>query len=70
MLSELRGVLQTYLPGREIKPVELKQMMMALDVNRNGRIEKQEFLAAFESAKDSKEPKKGTTTVPIAQVIR
>lgn len=53
IVSELKSALEFFLPGEEIKPADLKMMMIALDTNKNGRIEQSEFVIAFGKARAS-----------------
>lgn len=63
LVTELKTAIQLFVPSEAIKPAEFKMLMMAFDVNRNGRIEQQEFIDAFVKARENtsvdipKEPK-------------
>ena len=52
-VNELKNAIQTLLPTDEIKPADFKMLMMAFDVNRNGRIEEDEFINAFVKAREN-----------------
>ena len=49
----MKNAIQTLLPTDEIKPADFKMLMMAFDVNRNGRIEEDEFINAFVKAREN-----------------
>lgn len=53
LVNELKNAIQNLLPTDEIKPADFKMLMMAFDVNRNGRIEEAEFINAFVKAREN-----------------
>lgn len=55
-VAELKSALQIFLQGEEIKPAEFKMILMALDTNRNGRVEQQEFIQVMDDVRRRNKP--------------
>ena len=51
-LDELREVIKKLVPEDVLTLNDLKQIMLAFDKNRNGLIEEEEFIKAFEDARN------------------
>lgn len=51
-LDELREVIKRLVPEEALSLNDLKQIMLAFDSNKNGLIEEDEFIKAFERARD------------------
>lgn len=53
-VDELRESIKKLIPDEVLTLAELKKIMMAIDVNRNGLIEEHEFIQCFEKARNTK----------------
>ena len=51
-VTELRDAIKSLLPDDQFTPADLKMTMLAFDTNRNGLIEQEEFIQAFEDARN------------------
>lgn len=51
-IDELREAIKKLIPEEAISLVELKNVMMALDLDRNGLIEEHEFIRVLDSVRD------------------
>jgi len=51
--GELKIQIKQLLPGDELTSCDFKMLMMAFDVNRNGRIEQEEYVQAFVKAREN-----------------
>ena len=52
-VDELRDAIKKFFPDSALSLADLKKIMMAFDVNRNGCIEEQEFISLIEQARNS-----------------
>lgn len=55
-IDELREAIKKLIPEEAISLVELKNVMMALDLDKNGLIEEHEFIRVLESVRDFSGP--------------
>lgn len=51
-IDELRLALKELLPAEEVPLMEIKKIAMAFDVNRNGSIDQEEFIALFQKSRE------------------
>jgi Ca2+-binding EF-hand superfamily protein len=52
-VDELRESIKKFLPDNVLSLADLKKIMMAFDLNRNGMIEEEEFITLFERARNA-----------------